>query len=357
MSSVSVPRSLRSYLHSVPQSQNPSTLPSPHSAYENASYPGYRIFLVTCKLTGCCFINGLWTKRRSGELTTGARPLYASYCVATLLFYLWSLAVIVVAQTGPRTGFTRTANVIAYGFYVLVYVQAAVNALIIASGSRRLLEILRSCEALEAQLCLKRDDVRRRLTRVSRWCLALALLDSVKYVAADRKVIPTALRLMSPVHDWIKIVAICFYCVGVFLVGLWFGLAFWMIVYNAHVMREYFAGANESLVRALVTPLGCAATLQRVRLHQAELRRVLAMMNSLLGAPAVLFYGQGVFFMCATTFGVLLAGVSIVDRVLSAYYTVSMAVILIVSARSAHRMTSEVIRLISVNFPAQLMQM
>ncbi|KAH7933658.1 hypothetical protein HPB49_015111 [Dermacentor silvarum] len=146
---------------------------------------------------------------------------------------------------------------------------------------------------------------------------------------------------MTAVHDWIKIMAVCLYCVGVFLVGMWFGMTFWLIVYNAHVMREYFAGANENLVRALVTPSGCAKTLQNVRLHQAELRRVLSMMNSVLGVPSVLFYAQGVFFMCATTFGVLLSGVSVVDRILSAYYAVSMAVILIVSARAAHKMTSE----------------
>ncbi|KAH7938755.1 hypothetical protein HPB52_000174 [Rhipicephalus sanguineus] len=314
-------------------------------SHDHAAYPGYRTFLMTCKLTGCCFVNGLWTKQHAGELSANIAPSYVCYCVITLLFYVWSLGVIVTTQAGPREGLSRTAAVIFYGFYILVYVQAAVNAVIIATRSARLLEILRTCAALEAQLHLRRTEVKRRLTKVSRWCLALAILDSIKYVVSDRKVIPSALRLMTAVHDWIKIVAVCLYCVGVFLVGMWFGMTFWLIVYNANVMREYFAGANETLVRALVTPSGCARTLQNVRLHQAELRRVLLMMNSVLGIPSVLLYGQGVFFMCATTFGVLLSGVSVVDRILSAAYAVSMAVILIVSAKAAHNMTSEANRI------------
>ncbi|KAH6923816.1 hypothetical protein HPB50_007536 [Hyalomma asiaticum] len=303
------------------------------------------MFLMTCKLTGCCFVNGLWTKQHARDLSSGIAPAYVVYSVVALLFYMWPLGVVLTTLGSPRTGLSRTATVIFYGFYMLIYVQAGVNALIIAIRSRRLLEILRSCAALETQLHLRRTEVRRRLTNVSRWCLFLAIADSVKYVVSDRKVIPSALRLMTAVHDWIKIVAVCLYCVGVFLVGMWFGLTFWLIVYNAHVMREYFAGANQSLVRALQTPSGCAKTLQNVRLHQAELRRVLSMMNSVLGIPSVLLYGQGVFFMCATTFGVLLSGVSILDRILSAYYAISMAAILIVSARAAHKMTAEANRI------------
>ncbi|KAH7933334.1 hypothetical protein HPB49_011600 [Dermacentor silvarum] len=333
------------YLRNVPERAKGTTDGTTDKAHEHAAYPGYRIFLMTCKLTGCCFVNGLWTKQHAGELTTGVGFGYVCYGIITLLFYVWSLSVIVTTQAGPKAGLTRTAAVIFYGLYILVFAQAAVNAVTIATRSARLLEILRTCAALETQLHLRKTEARRRLTKVSRWCLVLAILDSVKYVTSDRKVIPAALKLMTAVHDWIKIMAVCLYCVGVFLVGMWFGMTFWLIVYNAHVMREYFAGANENLVRALVTPSGCAKTLQNVRLHQAELRRVLSMMNSVLGVPSVLFYAQGVFFMCATTFGVLLSGVSVVDRILSAYYAVSMAVILIVSARAAHKMTSEANRI------------
>ncbi|KAL3187289.1 hypothetical protein MRX96_025597 [Rhipicephalus microplus] len=338
-------RYVPTYLRKISAPTNEFQFESAERSHDSASYPGYRTFLMTCKLTGCCFVNGLWTKQHASELSANIAPSYVCYCVVTLLFYGWSLGVITTSQVGPREGLTRTATVIFYGFYILVYVQAAVNAVIIASRSARLLEILKTCAALEAKLHLRRAEVRRRLTKVSRWCLVLAILDSIKYVVSDRKVIPSALKLMTAVHDWIKIMAVCLYCVGVFLVGMWFGLTFWLIVYNANVMREYFAGANETLVRALVAPSGCARTLQNVRLHQAELRRILSMMNSVLGIPSVLLYGQGVFFMCATTFGVLLSGVSVLDRILSAIYAVSMAVILVVSANAAHKMTSEANRI------------
>lgn len=311
---------------------------------EVAAYPGYRMFLITSKVCGFCFIKGVFRKQRPSELTIGTGLLYPLYCLLTLFLYLLSLAGVVMTELGRRSGVTRTAAVIFYGFYVLVYVQAAVNMLVIASKSRTILEILKACSSMESHLGLRTAAVSRRLTKVSHWCLALALLESAKYVASGKKVVPAVLKVMASVHAATRIAAVCFYFVGVFLVGMWFGLIFWMIVYSANVMREYFAEANETLVRALEAPLGCVKTLQRVRMQQSELRRIVAMMNTVVGAPAVLFYGQGVFFMCATSFGIMLSGVSMVDRMLSTYYALSMAIILVVSTRAAHRMTSEVTR-------------
>ncbi|KAH9369372.1 hypothetical protein HPB48_022463 [Haemaphysalis longicornis] len=165
-----------------------------------------------------------------------------------------------MTEVGRRRGLTRTAAVIFYGFYVLVYVQAAVNMLVIASKSRTILDILKACSSMESRLGLRRAAVSRRLTKVSHWCLALALLESAKYVASGKKVVPAALKR-------VRLPAVCA---------------------EKDCCHDEHGG----------------------------------------GCSAVLFYGQGVFFMCATSFGIMLSGVSMVDRMLSTYYALSMAILL-----------------------------
>ncbi|EEC15852.1 hypothetical protein IscW_ISCW012700 [Ixodes scapularis] len=319
-------------------------MPAVREAY-SAIYSGYRPFFLFCKLTGCCSIQGLWTKTLFDELKVKMTIWSALYSFLLLTCYVWTLVlfveILVKQHFQHPSSPISTVKGLFYGYYVLLYLQSTVNAFTLVRHAGALLAIIRDCSSLETQIGLEKDRVRRRLIIVSRGCLGFMVLDCIKSLTLAYRVVPAAWLHLSWMHDWVKIVCVAFFLIGVMLVGLWFSMSFWMIVYNAYVLRHYFARVNELLVEGLSMGGDCGRALQRVRWYQAEIRDIVSRFNSVLGLQSTFYYGGSVYFMCATVFGAFLSNISVLVRIVRSVFVITMAIGLLVSARAGQKMTSE----------------
>ncbi|CAN7993377.1 unnamed protein product [Ixodes pacificus] len=313
----------------------------------SAIYSGYRPFFLFCKLTGCCSIQGLWNKKLY-ELKVKMTLRSVLYSFLLLTCYVWTLAlfveVLVKKHFQHPTSPISTMIGLFYGYYVLLYLQSTVNAFTLVRHAGALLAIIRDCSSLETQIGLDKDRVRRSLIIVSRGCLGFMVLDCIKSLTLAYRVIPAAWLHLSWVHDWVKIVCVALFLIGVMLVGLWFSMSFWMIVYNAYVIRHYFTRVNELLVGGLSMGGDCARALQKVRWYQAEIRDIVSRYNSVLGLQSTFYYGGSVYFLCVTVFGAFVSSISVLERIVRSVFAITMAMGLLVSARAGHKMTSEVSR-------------
>lgn len=308
-----------------------------------ALYPGYRLFFLFCRVAGCCPIEGLLTKARPRDLRVRTGPWYAVYMFVVFLLFLWSGAGVVAFQRKLSTFTIGTPIMVSYVYCALLYVVAAANAVCVFWNTRSFLDLVLVCGALEARIGLRRSpDVEKRLTCLSRRFLLFVVLDGAKFLVFTGRIVTMVLPYLGKLHNWYKLILIALFVAGVFLLGLWFALFFWLMAYNAGVLREYFACVNDSLVCALKAPSGCTRSLREVRLNQAALRDVLFKMNSLLGFQIVVYYAGSVCFMCATLYGIVYPNASTADRLIRGLFSVFAVASLFVSTKSVHSMTAEV---------------
>ncbi|CAN7937569.1 unnamed protein product [Ixodes hexagonus] len=316
--------------------------------YKNtpAIYAGYRQFFVFCRVTGCCFIDGLLTRHRPSDLKIKIWSWYILYFLAILYFFLWAMVMLVGAESNRPIN--DTPNFIFYGYSALAYTQAALNMLSMLRHGGAFLEIVRTCGNLEIAIGLQRDAVRKRLDTVSRRCLMFMVLDGSRGFAVTKRVLPLTLQFMRSLHDWVKIGLLVCFEVGLYVVYMWMSLGFWLIVYNASAMKEYFACVNARTVQALTGPTGSTESLQQVRLNHAALRDLVLKINNALDIQITLYYGTSIYYICASAFGVLLTRLGPLERVIRALYLVCLSTGLFVSARAAHNMTTEVKQILSI---------
>lgn len=311
-----------------------------------AIYAGYRQFFVFCRIAGCCFVNGTFIRHGCSDLKIKIWSWYILYVLAGLWFYFWAMAVVIGSESN-RPIFD-TPNMIFYGYNALINIQAAISMLSLLRHSGTYLEIIKTCGDLEEAIGLPREQAQKKFEKISRRCLIFMVLDSAKGLAINKRVLPLSLRFMWSLHDWVKMGLLVCFEVGVYLVGIWVSLSFWLVVYNASVLKEYFACVNARMVQALTDPTGPAESLQRVRLNQAALRGMVLKINNAFDLQVTLYYGISIYFLCASLYGVLLFTLTYADRAMRAIYVACLATSVYVSARAAHNMTSEV-RLFLIN--------
>ncbi|CAN8032784.1 unnamed protein product, partial [Ixodes persulcatus] len=305
-----------------------------------AIYAGYRQFFVFCRIAGCCLVNGTFIRHGCSDLKIKIWSWYILYSLAGLWFYFWAMAVVIGSESN-RPIFD-TPNMIFYGYNALLNIQAAISMLSLLRHSGTYLEIIKTCGDLEVAIGLPREQAQKKLEKISRRCLIFMILDSARGLAINKRVLPLSLKFMWSLHDWVKIGLLVCFEVGVYLVGIWASLSFWLVVYNASVLKEYFACVNARMVQALQDPTGPAESLQRVRLNHAALRGMVLKINNAFDLQVTLYYGISIYFLCASLYGVLLFTLTYADRAIRAIYVVCLATSVYVSARAAHNMTSEV---------------
>lgn len=304
--------------------------------------PGYRPFLMLCRLTGCCFIEGLWTKRRLSDLKINVASWYLLVSFTALFLFLCPPVAFVAAFSYKAAEPSRTTGIVINGLYTLLYLQSVASVFSVLRHAGSIKRILKTCGTLETRIGLRKEKVGRTLARWSRLSLFFAIVDGLKFFAMTRKIMPGATIALKNTPEAVKLLCAACFFTGVALVGLWHNLCVWMIVYNAVTLREYFASVNESLVRALAAKTGCCEALEEVRRVQAALRDVVLKLNSVLGLQSTFYYAVSVYFMCALLFGTMESYAGVFDRAIRVVFALSLAFGLLITTRAAHGMTSEV---------------
>ncbi|KAH9380746.1 hypothetical protein HPB48_008872 [Haemaphysalis longicornis] len=250
-------------------------------------------------------------------------------------------------HNGPAN---RLNSVTRSGLYVVVYSQALLSFLNMALRRAQLADIARGAAEVERRLRVDPRRVRRRLRKVSLWCLAYCVVDALKlFVGVGINGVSEVFSqagLSEPVK-WLFLPSHFASCV---IIAAWYNMAFWQIAYFSSTLAQYFSALSDSLEDGLrpsqsswtVTDERVRAATEEARANLVELQKLVNKVDVFVGIQGLWYYAGSVFFLCATLYTVVISDTSTADIVLRLSHVAIMAAGIVLSTEASGRMSGEV---------------